>query len=533
MKLAFSLGSIVFALGVLELGARLAGVGGDRLKFGGSLLPYQQVYPPLFEAVNDAKRPRFRSRDPRLVDRSFPATRPPERVFVLGESAVIALGFAENESFARALERDLRKAGSQATVVNCGIVALDSRQMLAIARDVCAHDKPDVIVLHVGNNECLEEHAIRFVKETEGLPFTVKLEDFFSSSHLFLALKQWGVERKTRHLTRATFRYDDLRHGESKVVEHEGVVLSPAEIDAAVAAHASRMRQIVELGKASGARVVLMTVATNLEWTAPGDSPEARLAKATSGERLESARARLDKEVDDASKKPLDHWHALFERACVKRALGDLPGALADFRRANDEDPHLRRTLTKMNENMRVLAQETGVMLVDGERILAAASKDGITGFDMLYDYVHFSPEGNERLGAALAKAILPSADPALLEKQVDERRALLASRPTDALEVEEYYGWNDDRSLIANKDLWKYDDAHERLCQDDPDPKKAPGKVQLGSATAEECVWAANYHALRVGDEARARELYAKAKQMKPELAPVIDANVRWLDGR
>src|SRR5581483_1547659 len=126
-KLAFAVGFGVVLLGSLELAARALGWG-DPLKFGGSILPYQQVYPPLFEAVNDPARPRFRSRDPRLVDRSFPAQG--ERIFVLGESAVIGLGYAENNSFARALERDLHKAGSKASVVNCGIVALDSRQML-------------------------------------------------------------------------------------------------------------------------------------------------------------------------------------------------------------------------------------------------------------------------------------------------------------------------------------------------------------------------------------------------------------------
>jgi hypothetical protein len=50
------------------------------------------------------------------------------------------------------------------------------------------------------------------------------------------------------------------------------------------------------------------------------------------------------------------------------------------------------------------------------------------------------------------------------------------------------------------------------------------------------EFVWAGNYLALRVGDEARARELFSKAKAAagaKPEVIAAVEANLRWLDGR
>lgn len=536
LKLALSLGTASLVVGLLEGGARLAGFG-EPGRFGGSILPYQQVFSPLFVEIPGATPPRARPRDPRLVDRSFPLSGTP-RVFVLGESAVIGLGGAENDTFARALERDLRAAGLPHSVVNCGIVALDSRQILTIARDVTRF-RPEVVVVHVGNNEWLEAHALRYLEHTTGLPFSFRLEEALSGSRLFLGLKQKGIESKTRHLTRATFRYDELRHGETKVAEVRGVVLSAAEVAESVAAHASRLRGIVRLCKAAGSRVVLMTVATNLEWTAPTESPEGELEKVKRDISVRTPRPErvhegdptallgvaldeLGTQVDDASREPIDHWRFLVRRGFVKRALGDGRGALADLRRANDEDPHLRRTLTTMNENVRKLATEENVTLVDGEQILAAASKDGITGFEMLYDYVHFTPEGNERLGAALAKALVPGKD-AFFDARVESERARLGARKLDALEVEDYFGWNGDRSLLSNKSLWKYDDAHDALAK----------KVEDGSATGEEIVWTANYHALRVGDEARARGLYAKARAKAPELAPVLDANLRWLDAR
>jgi hypothetical protein len=91
---------VVVILLVLELTARIAGAG-DRNAFGGSRLPYQRIYPPLYRRVPAPPVDRLRPRDPRLVDRSLPVSAANGRVFVFGESAVAALGMSENESAKR------------------------------------------------------------------------------------------------------------------------------------------------------------------------------------------------------------------------------------------------------------------------------------------------------------------------------------------------------------------------------------------------------------------------------------------------
>jgi lysophospholipase L1-like esterase len=559
------LGAVLAIFAALELGVRAVG-GGDPMAFGGSKLLYQQIYPPLF--VPGSKPDTLRPRDPRLVDRSFSEKSPPERVFVFGESAVRGLGMSENASFSRALERQLRNVGRPDQVVNVGVVALDSRQIIACVKDVTRTCKPDWVVLHVGNNEFLETHAWRFLKARHALPMQARVDDVLASSRLYLALKHWGTRRRTRTLTPEMFSIDSLRGGGGgtgaaedpgserelvKAIEGAGLGVTPEEIDAAAAKHKENMRTAIQLAKDAGARVILMTVATNLEWEGVRDPEGGWLKKAQgSSATLEEALAAHDKLL--AGTLPsLDKWHGLYERAVIKRALGDMKGAHEDFQRANDEDPHLRRCLAKMNENMRDLAKEMQVTLVDGERVLAAASKDGITGFEMLYDYVHFTPEGNERLGAELAKKILGSTPAgggseatlnldALAAKVkevaafVAKRRDLLASRTQDALEVLESYGWNADRAILSDRDLWKAEKAHDALdhVHDPRKPGDPPdGKVQLGTATSEELVWAANWAALKVGGEAHARELYEKAKKAKPELAAVVDANLKWMDAR
>jgi lysophospholipase L1-like esterase len=538
-KAVFSLFLVVFVFGTAELAARVVGAG-DPEAFGGSRLLYQHIYPPLYvETPKGAWRPR----DPRLVDRPIPKAAPPRRIFVFGESAVAGLGMSENASFSRALERQLRHLGDSSVVANVGIVALDSRQVHTCVKDCCEHVKPDVVVLHVGNNEFLEPHALKFVEAKTGKPLAMRVDELFAHSCLFRALKNSVERARTAVLTSETFSTDSLQLSEDKLVREKGVTVSREEVDAAVSKHLANMKRTVELAKASGAKVVLMTVATNLEWSGSKDPDEGWLAKAcgktvpdvVGPERtavLQAAQDALTKTVDDPSKETLDRWEARYERACVRRALGDTKGALDDFQKANDEDPHLRRCLSVMNENVRQLAKEEGVLLVDGAQVLAEASKGGITGFDMLYDYVHFTPAGAERLGAALALALAGSDKKDEIEKWTQAREEKLAARTQDALEVEEYLGWDADRALLSSRDLWKYEKLKKSLDfagnKDTP-----PGKLQQGTITPEELVWCADGHALKVGEEKRARELYERARAAKPELGPVIDANLRWLDAR
>jgi lysophospholipase L1-like esterase len=536
-KLVFSFGLAFFFFAVLEIGARAVGAG-DPMAFGGSRLLYQHIYPPLFvekltlspPLQTETPRAVWRPRDPRLVDRSTPKTG--TRVFVFGESAVAGLGMSENASFSRALERHLRRAGDKTTVTNVGIVALDSRQVQTCLKDCCKNQKPEVVVLHVGNNEFLEVHAQKFLK-ARGKPFAVTLDEIFSNSAFFLALKNKAEAARNAHLTQETFSTQSLRMSEHELVKEKATTVAPEEIDAAVKKHLANMKRTIEIAKQAGAKVILMTVATNLEWSGSQDPKEGWLAKAcgkpvpeTGDERTNLLRAALDslqKTIDDAAKDPLDRWEARYGRGVVRRALGDSKGALEELQKANDEDPHLRRCLSVMNENMRALAREEGCVLVDGAKVLAEQSKDGICGFDMLYDYVHFTPAGSERLGAALAQALLGDQHADELKAWVKERDDALSARTQDALEVEEYYGWNSDRSMLSSRDLWKYDNGRDALDK----------KAAEGNPSPEELVWCANAHALRVSEEKRARDLYEEARKKKPELGAVIDSNLKWLDAR
>jgi len=88
--------------------------------------------------------------------------------------------------------------------------------------------------------------------------------------------------------------------------------------------------------------------------------------------------------------------------------LGDYKGAREHFLRARDLDALRFRADSEINEINRSVAASTRVALVDAEKILSDAARDGIIGTDLIYEHVHMTPEGNYRLARAMFAEIAP-----------------------------------------------------------------------------------------------------------------------------
>jgi hypothetical protein len=166
------------------------------------------------------------------------------------------------------------------------------------------------------------------------------------------------------------------------------------------------------------------------------------------------------------------------------------------------------------------------VALCDGEQALARQAEGEITGFDLLYDYVHFTPAGAERLAEELDRTLV---DAKVIDAWPEgasfapKRLAALDAATRDSLDVREWLGWQTDKAFLKDRDIWKLERALEKLDE----------KIASGAATAEELVWAGDADALHVGFEARARERWAKAKLTDAKVAALVDANLAWLDAR
>jgi tetratricopeptide (TPR) repeat protein len=223
---------------------------------------------------------------------------------------------------------------------------------------------------------------------------------------------------------------------------------------------ASNLRDIVDAARASGARVLLSTVATNLKDCPPfaslhrqGLSPEALrqwTAFAQQGAALENARSFEDalKSYNSAAQIDDDYAELQFRIARCLWALGDYASGKQHFVRAQDLDTLRFRADTHINDIIRSVASSSGpqVELLDAQSALAGESPYGVTGSELLYEHVHLTPPGNYILARAAFTQIVPNLPPA-------GRASALSTDPPSESECEQLLALTShDRSRVASE---------------------------------------------------------------------------------
>ncbi|HEX4923708.1 MAG TPA: hypothetical protein VFV50_06465 [Bdellovibrionales bacterium] len=480
----------VFA--ALELLSRALGLD-DLERFGGSSLKYQLLSPPLLRPVPNGYRPR----DPRLADRHIPAAAPGHaRVFVFGESAVAGLGMSENVSFPRAAERMLRTSGRAVSVVNMGLVALSSRQIARAVHDVLhtlqsAGDElsRDVFVFHVCNNEFFEPQARAFA-DAQGLrTWRARLsESLERHSGVYRAMAVLSARLRPEAPRLRELMNADRAANASDLVKN--LTLSEEVVSRVLQEHADNLRASIAAVREAGAIPVLMTVGANLLWLGKGG--------VTSVE---------------------GDWSRARQEGAELLARGEFASAKARLEFARSNDPHRRRCTAEMNESIRALAAETGTLLVDSERALESKAKGGAPGFEFFYDHIHFSLSGAEAVADSLVAALAPG----LPAGEATQEPALDPGPVADALELERWVGFNDDRQMLEDDDLWKFERMRARFEE----------KAGRPGATPAELIWAANGHALETGGLEAAERLYERALGAGGEAGRAAERNLNWLRRR
>jgi len=179
---------------------------------------------------------------------------------------------------------------------------------------------------------------------------------------------------------------------------------------------AHNLRNIVNVGQASGARVLLSTIATNLRDSAPfgslhraGLAPNALQswsALVQHGAESEAAQSFQEALKLYSSAAQIDDQYAelSFRMARCYSALGNFPAASEHYTRARDLDTLRFRADSRINEIIRATAKDSrqNTVLLDTDALLAGESRNGVLGSEMLYDHVHLTPVGNYLLARSV-----------------------------------------------------------------------------------------------------------------------------------
>jgi tetratricopeptide (TPR) repeat protein len=369
------------------------------------------------------------------------------RIIVLGESA--AMGDPDPAyGFSRYLEVMLREAfpGMKFEVVNAGMVAINSHVLLSMARQFADY-KPDLFIIYAGSNEVVGPYGPGTVLTGSSMsPPIVHASILARSSRIGQLLAETG-KPKTEWRGMEMFL--------NKQVRADSPRMAPAYRN-----FESNLRGMAEAARASGAQMLLSTIASNLRDSAPfaslhrvGLSVEALGSWSSlvqQGAALEKAGSCAEalKPYNAAAQIDDQFAELHFRIARCLWALGDYAGAKEHFVRARDLDTLRFRADSRINEIVRKVATSSGpnVQFLDAESLFVAESHNGVTGSELLYDHVHFTPPGNYLLALAAFERIAKILPPQAQSSQ-------LGGEPLSEVECERLLAFTGhDRSRVASE---------------------------------------------------------------------------------
>jgi tetratricopeptide (TPR) repeat protein len=360
------------------------------------------------------------------------------RIFVLGESA--AMGDPDPAyAFSRYLEVMLRQRypAIKFEVVNTGSVAINSHVLLPIAEGL-AKKQPDLFIIYSGNNEVVGPYGPGTALTSGGMNIPViRASVFLRSTRMGQLLTRISAQK--REWGGMEMFLDKQVPANSPLMQH-------------VYENFDRnLRDTVAVARASGARVIVSTIATNVKDCAPFGSKHRENLGA---EDLRSWNALVQQGSDFENERSygealnaytaaarIDDAYAELEFR-IGRALwmqGDYGGAKQHLLRARDLDTLRFRADSKINEINREVGASMAE-LVDADDVFSRQSQNGVIGSDLVYEHVHLTPRGNYLLARAMFLQIaskmppgVSSGDDVLSEADCER---LLALTPHDRTRI-------------------------------------------------------------------------------------------------
>ncbi|HQL22766.1 MAG TPA: hypothetical protein PLY49_13555, partial [Opitutaceae bacterium] len=370
---AVALALAASALGLLELGLRIAGYGHspkfyrtEQAADGTAWLRENRWVTAPFFSPEVIRRPQAF----RLPAKKQPGT---YRIFVLGSSA--AMGDPEASfSLARMLDVMLSEAHPEVRfeVVNAGITAINSHVLRDIAAD-CAELEPDLFIVYEGNNEVIGPYG-------PGTVFTPFLGSY-GAVRLATAIKRTRTGQLVAALARRC-RHDDTapaKWGGMAMFLAHGIDYDDARLATTRELFRRNLASIVESGRGAGAHVFLGTVVTNRRDCAPFLSRHRAGLATDSLARWESVYAEGNRALVSGDLKAAgesyaaalaldDHFAELHYRiGQLYQREGRRAEAMIAWQTALDRDALRFRTDTELNAAIRAFAQtnDAGVRVLD------------------------------------------------------------------------------------------------------------------------------------------------------------------------
>jgi tetratricopeptide (TPR) repeat protein len=337
------------------------------------------------------------------------------RIFIFGESA--AYGDPKPDfGLPRVLEVLLRERFPQTRfeVLNAAMTGINSHVVLLTAQD-CARQDGDIWVIYMGNNEVVGPFGSGtvFGQQVPSLPLI----------RASLALKATRIGELLDDILRraAGSRTKASQWGMALFLGRQ-VRQDDPRMPAVYAHFARNLADLLNLGRAHGAKIIVSTVVSNLKDCPPFASQhrpglserelkrwDQLYAEANQAEQAGKTAEALERfsnaaAIDDQFAELQFRWG----RCCLVLGRGD--EARGHIVQARDDDTLRFRADSRLNALIRTAAtgrEHEGIVLADSEQVLAHESPHGLPGNEFLFEHVHFNFEGNYRLARTIAEQVV------------------------------------------------------------------------------------------------------------------------------
>jgi len=304
------------------------------------------------------------------------------RIFIAGESAVMG---DPDYSFGagRILEVILKEQfpGYNFEIINTAITAINSNVILPIVKETSQYD-PDLFIFYIGNNEVIGPYGptsvfLPFLRN----PYLIKSSIAINASRIGQIARSVGQELGRSGGVPKNWE------GMEMYLKHQ-LSFDDPRLQGVYSIYKNNLQKMCHIAVRKDASVILCTVASNLRDCAPFGS-----VHGTTKDSLA--------EAGDAN------LHFKWGREFL--LTGNQEKAYEQFIKARDFDVLRFRTDTKLNNITREVFREndsTRVLLLDFERIIRSYAENGISGYDLFYEHVHFNFQGNYFLAINLAAEV-------------------------------------------------------------------------------------------------------------------------------
>ncbi len=338
------------------------------------------------------------------------------RIFCAGGSTTFGRPYDDMTSFCGWLRAMLPKADPSRKweLINVGGVSYASYRVAVLMEELIQYE-PDLFIIYSGHNEFLEH---RTYGRVVGTPAAVRgLGAIMSRTRTYTAIKR-AVDVLGGSSDVGTDKRTYLPGEVETILESSAGPESyrrDAELREQVLGHYRyNLMRMVDIARSVGAKVILITPASNLRHCSPFKSQH---REGLSNPHRNNWQAQFDRAgeayaagkwdealtaIDEAIATDDRHAHGHYLRGRILWELQRYDKAKGAFTRAMDEDVCSLRAPTSMLDIVAGVADEWNVPLVDFVAILEGQAEHATPGEEQFLDHVHPTIDGNRRLALAL-----------------------------------------------------------------------------------------------------------------------------------